>query len=50
MKQIICSVIDRPPPDWGMWRKILDREKYKNFDKSPFPDKYEGIIYPIIQE
>jgi len=37
MKQIICSVIEKPPPDWGFWRRIVDREKYINFDKK-FPD------------
>lgn len=38
MKNIVCSVIDRPPPDWGFWRKTVDREKYINFDKNIFPD------------
>jgi hypothetical protein len=38
MKNIVCSIIDHPPTDWGIWRRVIDREKYVNFDKSNFPD------------
>ena len=32
MKKIICSVIQNPPSDWGVWRKVVDREKYLKFE------------------
>jgi len=37
-KHIFCSLIDSPSSNWGFWRKVIDREKYINFDKRSFPD------------
>ena len=38
MKRITCSAIETVPNDWSTWRKVIDREKYKNFDREKFPD------------
>ena len=41
MQKLVCSVIERVPNDWSTWRKVIDREKYKNFDGNKFPGKVE---------
>lgn len=41
MKKVICRVIESVPKDWSVWGKVIDRDKYKNFDKSRFPDPIE---------
>ena len=41
MKKLICSSIERIPSDWSTWRKVIDREKYRNFDKDRFPSNVE---------
>jgi hypothetical protein len=44
MKNVTCSVIEKVPNDWSIWRKVIDREKYLNYDKSKFPDEIEFCI------
>lgn len=48
-KQIFCAIIKNPPPDWGFWRKVTDRQKYLNFDKNTFPDNayFCGVLDDI---
>ena len=41
MKKLICSSIERIPNDWSTWRKVIDREKYRSFDKERFPSNVE---------
>ena len=41
MKKLICSSIERIPNDWSTWRKVIDREKYRNFNKERFPSNVE---------
>ena len=41
MKKLICSLIERIPNDWSTWRKVIDREKYRNFNKERFPSNVE---------
>ena len=41
MKKLICSSIERIPSDWSTWRKVIDREKYRSFNKERFPSNVE---------
>ncbi len=35
--KITCSAIETPPTDWGLWRRVIDRNGYINF-KYNFPN------------
>lgn len=37
MKNLVCLGIDQAPPDWSLWRKVINRDQYFNFDPNTFP-------------
>lgn len=41
MKLINCSVIESPSTDWSFWRKVIDRNKYKELDINTIPDSID---------
>lgn len=40
MQNVVCTGIEKSPPNWNFWRKVIDRNKYFHFN-----DEFPNTVY-----